>query len=75
MPLEIRVDPHELPAGADRGLDCYYVQAPRVWYLPLVMGEVKKFLTDIVFDENNKGVLGDGEDWWFEGEGGGVMKW
>jgi autophagy-related protein 5 len=75
VPLEIRVDSHELPAGADRGLDCYYVQAPRVWYLPLVMGEVRKFLMEIVFDESNKGALGDGEEWWFEGEEGGPMKW
>ena len=75
VPLEIRVDPHELPAGADRGLECYYMQVPRVSYLPLVMAEVRRFLMEVVFDDSNKGVLGDGEEWWFEGDGGGVMKW
>ncbi|KAG2072229.1 hypothetical protein BDR04DRAFT_1096788 [Suillus decipiens] len=28
VPLEIRVDSKELPANSDRGLECYYIQAP-----------------------------------------------
>lgn len=31
VPLEIRIDPKELPADSDRGLgECYYLQASRV---------------------------------------------
>src|ERR1700742_316400 len=43
VPLEIRVDPKELPANSDRGLECYYIQAPRVSYLPLLMPEIRRF--------------------------------
>ena len=74
MPLEIRVDSKELPANSDRGLECYYIQAPRVSYLPLLVPELKKFLMDVVFDENAARVLKE-EDWWFENEEGGVLKW
>ena len=51
VPLEVRVDPKELPANSDRGLECYYIQAPRVSYLPLLMPELRRFLMDVVFDE------------------------
>jgi len=26
VPIEVRMDPKELPAGSDRGLESYYVQ-------------------------------------------------
>ena len=74
VPLEIRVDPNELPANSDRGLECYYIQAPRVSYLPLLVPEIKRFLMDVVFDEAAGKVLKE-EDWWFESEGGNLLKW
>lgn len=74
VPLEIRVDPKELPANSDRGLECYYLQAPRVSYLPLLLPEIRRFLMDVVFDEAAAANLKE-EDWWFETEEGTIMKW
>ncbi|KAF8629944.1 hypothetical protein AX15_003180 [Amanita polypyramis BW_CC] len=74
VPLEIRVDSKELPANSDRGLECYYMQAPRVSYLPLLMPEIRKYLMDVVFDETAGKVLKE-DDWWFETEEGTTLKW
>ncbi|KAL4074331.1 autophagy protein Apg5-domain-containing protein [Scleroderma citrinum] len=74
VPLEIRVDPKELPANSDRGLECYYIQAPRVSYLPLLMPELRRFLMDVVFDDAAARILKE-EDWWFESEEGTLLKW
>ncbi|KAG6878528.1 hypothetical protein C0993_004426 [Termitomyces sp. T159_Od127] len=74
VPLEIRVDPKELPANSDRGLECYYIQAPRISYLPLLMPEIRRFLMDVVFDEAAAKLLKE-EDWWFESAEGTVLKW
>ncbi|GJE95837.1 autophagy protein 5 [Phanerochaete sordida] len=74
VPLEIRVDSKELPANSDRGLECYYVQAPRVSYLPLLVPELKRFLMDVVFDEAAARLIKE-EDWWFESEDGNLLKW
>ncbi|CAA7259270.1 unnamed protein product [Cyclocybe aegerita] len=74
VPLEIRVDPKELPANSDRGLECYFIQAPRVSYLPLLVIEIRRFLMDVVFDEVAAKTLKD-EEWWFESEEGTLLKW
>lgn len=74
VPLEVRVDPKELPANSDRGLECYFVQAPRVSYLPLIVPEIRRFLMDVVFDEDAAKGLRD-EEWWFESEEGTLLKW
>ena len=74
VPLEIRVDSKELPANSDRGLEFYYVQAPRVSYLPLLVPELKRFLMDVVFDEAAARGLKE-DDWWFESEDGTLLKW
>lgn len=74
VPLEIRVDSKELPANSDRGLECYYIQAPRVSYLPLLMPEIRRFLMDVVFDEAAGKMLKE-EEWWFESEEGTLLKW
>ncbi|THH29863.1 hypothetical protein EUX98_g4337 [Antrodiella citrinella] len=74
VPLEIRVDSKELPANSDRGLETYYIQAPRVSYLPLIVPELKRFLMDVVFDEAAGRIMKD-EDWWFESEEGSLLKW
>jgi autophagy-related protein 5 len=74
VPLEIRVDSKELPANSDRGLECYYIQAPRVSYLPLLMPEIHRFLMDVVFDEASAQALKE-DDWWFESAEGTLLKW
>ena len=74
VPLEIRVDSKELPANSNRGLECYFIQAPRVSYLPLLIPEIKRFLQDIVFDDEAARVMKE-EDWWFESEEGHLLKW
>lgn len=74
VPLEVRVDSKELPANSDRGLEFYYIQAPRVSYLPLLVPELKRFLMDVVFDEAAGRVMKE-EDWWFESEDGQPLKW
>jgi len=74
VPLEIRADPKELPANSDRGLECYYIQAPRVSYLPLLMQEIRRFLMDVVFDEAAAHVLKE-DEWWFESAEGTLLKW
>lgn len=74
VPLEIRVDPKELPANSDRGLECYYIQAPRVSYLPLIMPEIRRFLMDVVFDDAAAKLIKD-DEWWFETEEGSLLKW
>lgn len=74
VPLEIRVDPKELPANSDRGLECYFIQAARVTYLPLLMPDIRKFFLDVVFDETAAKDLKD-DDWWFETAEGTLCKW
>jgi autophagy-related protein 5 len=74
VPLEIRVDSKELPANSNRGLECYFIQAPRVSYLPLLISEIKRFLQDVVFDDEAARLMKE-EDWWFESEEGHLLKW
>ncbi|KAG8906156.1 autophagy protein 5 [Tulasnella sp. 403] len=75
VPLEIKIDGKELPAGSDRGLECYYIQAPRISYLPLLIPDIKKHLTDLILDEPNAASMKE-EEWWFEEtERGSLMKW
>lgn len=74
VPLEIRVDSKELPANSNRGLECYFIQAPRVSYLPLLIPEIKRFLQDVVFDDEAARLMKE-EDWWFESEEGHLLKW
>lgn len=74
VPLEIRVDSKELPANSNRGLECYFIQAPRVSYLPFLIPEIKRFLQDVVFDDEAVRLMKE-EDWWFESEEGHLLKW
>ncbi|KAG8881377.1 autophagy protein 5 [Tulasnella sp. 331] len=51
------------------------IQAPRISYLPLLIPDIKKHLTDVILDESNAALVKE-EDWWFEEtERGGLMKW
>lgn len=74
VPLEIRVDSKELPANSNRGLECYFIQAARVSYLPLLVPDIRKFLVDVLLDEEGAKILKE-EDWWFEAEDGSPLKW
>ncbi|KAK7472871.1 autophagy protein 5 [Stygiomarasmius scandens] len=74
VPLEIRIDPKELPANSERGLEYYYIQAPRVSYLPLLMPEIRRFFNELVFDEAAVMELKD-DEWWFETSEGTLLKW
>jgi autophagy-related protein 5 len=74
VPLEIRVDAKELPANSNRGLEVAFVQAPRVSYLPLLVPDLKRFFSDVVFDDEAARVLNE-DEWWFESEDGTLLKW
>lgn len=74
IPIEVHVDPKELPAGSDRGLDVYYLQAPRTSYLPLHVPDIKRYLTEVVFDATAAKEVKE-EQWWFETEDGILMRW
>ena len=74
VPLEIRINPKHLPANSDRALESYFMQAPRVSYLPLIMPEIRRFFADLVFDEASAKDLKE-DDWWFENVDGTPLKW
>ncbi|KIY65911.1 autophagy-related protein [Cylindrobasidium torrendii FP15055 ss-10] len=74
VPLEIRINPKHLPANSERALESYFIQAPRVSYLPLVLPEIRRFFADLVFDETGAKDIKD-EDWWFENTDGVPLKW
>ncbi|KZS94710.1 autophagy-related protein [Sistotremastrum niveocremeum HHB9708] len=74
VPIEVKIDSKELPAGSDRTLESFYIRAPRVSYLPLLIQEVKTFLFDLVLDEASAKDMKT-DDWWFEAEGGALLKW
>lgn len=74
VPIEVKIDAKELPAGSDRTLESFYIRAPRVSYLPLLIQEVKSFLFDLVLDEASAKDMKT-DDWWFEAEGGALLKW
>lgn len=43
-------------------------------YLPLLIPDIKRHLAELVLDENGSQFLKE-DDWWFEAEGGVLMKW
>jgi len=73
VPLEIKLDLKELPANSDRSLEYYFIQAPRISYLPLLIPDIRKHLAEIVLDDS---AIIKEEDWWFEEtNSGALMKW
>ncbi|KAG8773359.1 autophagy protein 5, partial [Serendipita sp. 398] len=75
VPLEIRIDQKELPADSDRGLgESYYLQVPRISYLPLIVPELKQYLIELVLSEREAANVKE-DVWWFEDEYGTVVKW
>ncbi|GAA5982162.1 hypothetical protein JCM11641_000607 [Rhodosporidiobolus odoratus] len=74
VPIEFVVAEEELPPTADRGVEAFYIQAPRISYLPLLLPQIRKYFLDLVLDDNSAASLNmDGV--WFEAEGGGALKW
>ncbi|GJN92304.1 hypothetical protein Rhopal_005334-T1 [Rhodotorula paludigena] len=73
VPIEVVLADSELPAAADRSIEAYYLQAPRIGYLPLVLAQVRKYFLDLVLDDNSAASLRS-DDLWFEADGV-PLKW
>ncbi|GAA5917267.1 hypothetical protein JCM6882_009268 [Rhodosporidiobolus microsporus] len=74
VPIQLVVAEEELPPTADRSVEAYYIQAPRISYLPLLIPQIRKYFLDLVLDDNSAASLRN-EDIWFEAEGGAPLKW
>ncbi|GAA6022780.1 hypothetical protein JCM10207_000414 [Rhodosporidiobolus poonsookiae] len=74
VPLQFVIAEDELPPGADRSIEAYYIQAQRISYLPLLVPQIRKYFLDLVLDDNSAASLRD-DDIWFEAEGGTPLKW
>ncbi|CEQ42391.1 SPOSA6832_04196, partial [Sporobolomyces salmonicolor] len=70
VPIEVVLAEEDLPKNADRSIEAYYVQAPRISYLPLLLAQVRKQFVDLVLDESTSAALRE-DQLWFEVEGGG----
>ncbi|KAF8605556.1 hypothetical protein BDV93DRAFT_570088 [Ceratobasidium sp. AG-I] len=69
------IDEKELPTRSDRNLESYYIQVPRISYLPLLLPDIRKHLTDLVLEGTAATTIKD-EDWWFEdADSGALVKW
>ncbi|GAA5842213.1 hypothetical protein JCM9279_002820 [Rhodotorula babjevae] len=67
VPIEVVIAQGELPPAADRSVEAYYLQAPRIAYLPLILAEVRKYFLDLVLDDNSAASLRN-DDLWFEAD-------
>ncbi|BGP50550.1 autophagy protein 5 [Rhodotorula kratochvilovae] len=73
VPIEVVLAGGELLPGVDRSIEAYYLQAPRISYLPLVLAQVRKYFLDLVLDDNSAASL-RAEELWFEADGV-PLKW
>ncbi|GAA98958.1 hypothetical protein E5Q_05646 [Mixia osmundae IAM 14324] len=73
VPLCISLDLAELPAGTDTMPTSYYVQAPRLSYLPLILQDARRQLIEMVLDDSALATLKD-DQIWFECQGV-PMRW
>ncbi|GAA6057247.1 hypothetical protein JCM3770_003821 [Rhodotorula araucariae] len=73
VPIEIVLHEGDLPPGADRTVEAYYLQASRISYLPLVLPQVRKYFLSLVLDDNSAASLRM-DDLWFEADGV-PLKW
>ncbi|TNY20575.1 autophagy protein 5, partial [Rhodotorula diobovata] len=73
VPIEVTLAHSELPPNADRAIDAYYLQAPRISYLPLVLAQVRKYFVDLILDDTSAASLTT-DDLWFEADGV-PLKW
>ncbi|KPV73475.1 uncharacterized protein RHOBADRAFT_54695 [Rhodotorula graminis WP1] len=67
VPIEVVIAQGELPPAADRAVEAYYLQAPRIAYLPLVLAQVRKYFLDLVLDDNSAASLRT-DDLWFDAD-------
>jgi autophagy-related protein 5 len=66
---------NELTTNGISAALCEQIQALRQTYLPLLLGEIRENLVELVLDDQALASIREA-DWWFEDEGGGgVMKW
>ncbi|GAA5993516.1 hypothetical protein JCM10908_000627 [Rhodotorula pacifica] len=66
VPLQVELASDDWPAGSvDRTVECYYIQAPRITYLPLLLEEVKRNFVDLVALNSSAACLSS-TDIWFE---------
>ncbi|KAL7412232.1 autophagy protein Apg5-domain-containing protein [Mrakia frigida] len=78
VPVQVRIAPADLIAagGPSSDVDCYFIQAPRHSYLPLLLTDIRENLVELLLDDASLASTRE-QDWWFEDEGGGTgaMKW
>ncbi|KWU41647.1 hypothetical protein RHOSPDRAFT_30403 [Rhodotorula sp. JG-1b] len=65
VPLQVQLEPQDLPLTADRSVEYYYLQVPRVSYLALCLDNIKRNLVQLVLDHASFAALKD-DDLWFE---------
>ncbi|GAA5858898.1 hypothetical protein JCM8547_007147 [Rhodosporidiobolus lusitaniae] len=73
VPIQIVIAEEDLPPGADRSVEAYYIQAPRISYLPLFLAQIRRYFVDLVLDDNSAASL-QNDDIWFEADGV-PLKW
>ncbi|TKA52054.1 hypothetical protein B0A53_04714 [Rhodotorula sp. CCFEE 5036] len=65
VPLQVQLEPQDLPLLADRSVEYYYLQVPRISYLALCLDDIKRNLVQLVLDHAAFAALKD-DDLWFE---------
>lgn len=65
VPLQIQLEPQDLPLTTDRSVQDYYLQVPRISYLALCLDDIKRNLVQLVLDHAAFAALRD-DDVWFE---------
>ena len=69
VPLCFSIAPSERgSASSQSSVDSYYLQAPRISYLPLLLPEIRKNLIDLVLDESASLTLRE-DALWFDLDG------
>lgn len=70
IPVAITVEGSDLTAlgTADRSIETYYVRAPRISYLPLLLRDVKANLLSIMLDDASLSSIKE-EEFWFTYDG------
>lgn len=64
IPICITISSKDLPSNADLTIiDSYYLQLPRISYLPLYLNQIRKYFLDLVLDESSNAALNDDEIW------------
>ncbi|KAM0787037.1 hypothetical protein ACM66B_006303 [Microbotryomycetes sp. NB124-2] len=70
---KVQIAQDELPTHAERAIDSYFVQAPRISYLPLLVPQLRKHFLALILDSVSLNALRD-DSVWFSFEGA-PLKW